>query len=280
MASCAVYYDAIDQDNDPLPFTARFFLFHYVSGEWKYYSTYHMKPGVTASMSLTTGDKYRGEAVDYDGWKTPLDTTLTACQKDFTFKYEKEEAEGDLRNGYARPDTQTAGEPVEILVDVKNTGAVDGEFGLEYYEGSTHLYTTPSFSVRDGRTVTRGKIFTMPNRDFRVTVKLFRSWESRPDDTTTITAYLYVISYTDYYVKNDGNDSSAGDSWGNAWKTIDHAARNTPDGATLHIGFGYYSTEPAGNKIFPQNIGTKGIEYKPEAAGGPGGTGTVIIDKN
>lgn len=90
-----------------------------------------------------------------------------------------------------------------------------------------------------------------------------------------------LIEYKDnYYVKTTGDDSLDGASWANAWKTIDKAARTVPDGSTVHIGFGDYNTEPAGNKIAPQNIGSEGIFYSPETAETGGGTGTVSIEQN
>lgn len=278
MADCTLYYDAIDQDGDPMPFTCRFFLFHYVSGEWKYYSTYHISPGVSESMTLTKGDKYRGEAVDYDGWKTPNRITITACQKDFTFKYEKEDAEGDIRNAWAIPTSQHDGQMIELMVQVKNVGSITGTFKLIYYEHVTPIATSSNFTVRAGSTVTQSRIFEMPNRDFPITIKLYRVGESQPDDIKTVIVYL--IGKNDYYVKTDGNDSNSGATWADAWKTIDKAARTIPDGTTLHIGFGYYGTEPPDNKITPQKLGAKGIQYKPETPNSQGGTGTVIIEKN
>lgn len=65
--------------------------------------------------------------------------------------------------------------------------------------------------------------------------------------------------------------------WANAWATVNKAATTVPDGSTVHIGFGTYNAEPAGNKIAPQNIGASGIEYLPETATTGGGTGTVTV---
>lgn len=83
-----------------------------------------------------------------------------------------------------------------------------------------------------------------------------------------------------YYVKVGGNDSLDGKSWANAWATINKAATTVIDGTTVHIGFGDYVTEPAANKIAPQNIGASGIFYLPETANTGGGTGTVSIEQN
>jgi len=85
---------------------------------------------------------------------------------------------------------------------------------------------------------------------------------------------------TDYYVKTTGNDALSGTSWANAWKTVNKAATTVADGTTVHIGFGTYNAEPAGNKIAPQNIGASGILYLPETATTGGGTGTVSVEKN
>jgi hypothetical protein len=96
-------------------------------------------------------------------------------------------------------------------------------------------------------------------------------------------AYLhitYTVVYDDYYIKTTGDDSKDGGSWANAWKTINKAATTVADGTTVHIGFGTYDAEPAGNKIAPQNIGTTGIYYLPETANTGGGTGTVSIEQN
>lgn len=98
----------------------------------------------------------------------------------------------------------------------------------------------------------------------------------------TYKAYI-VITYsvgTDYYVKTTGNDLLAGDSWANAWKTINKAATTVADGVTVHIGFGTYDAEPAANKIAPQNVGATGIYYLPETATTGGGTGTVSVEQN
>jgi len=89
----------------------------------------------------------------------------------------------------------------------------------------------------------------------------------------------YAIGPGDYYVKTTGNDALSGMSWANAWKTVNKAATTVPDGSTVHIGFGTYNAEPAGNKIAPQNIGANGIKYLPEAVGG-GGFDDVTVIKN
>ena len=93
-----------------------------------------------------------------------------------------------------------------------------------------------------------------------------------------------VITYgaiTDYYVKTTGNDSLDGLTWANAWKTINKAATTAIDGTTVHIGFGDYTGEPAGNKIAPQNMGASGIAYTiVNASTGLPDNGTVSVEKN
>ena len=91
---------------------------------------------------------------------------------------------------------------------------------------------------------------------------------------------LITYSVTDFYVKTTGDDSLNGESWTNAWKTVNKAATTVADGTTVHIGFGTYDAEPTGNKIAPQNIGSSGIRYSFEDPSTGGGTGTVTIEKN
>ncbi len=188
-------------------------------------------------------------------------------------------SQGDLISGNVQPTAQTAGETVDLAVSIRNIGSVGGHFTLQYYEGTTHLRTESAGWLNAGQTIADiAEIFTMPDRDFAVTVRLFNDTTETVDDTYNITCYL--IGGTDYYVKTDGDDGGSGSSWANAWKTIDKAARTVPDGSTVHIGFGTYDAEPAGNKIAPQNLGADGIYYQPEIADGSGGTGTVTIEKN
>lgn len=99
---------------------------------------------------------------------------------------------------------------------------------------------------------------------------------------TTYDSYIYITygAITDYYVKTTGNDSLDGLSWTNAWATVNKAATTVADGSTVHIGFGDYTSEPASNKIAPQNIGASGIYYLPETATTGGGTGTVSVEQN
>lgn len=92
--------------------------------------------------------------------------------------------------------------------------------------------------------------------------------------------YIVVTHDADRYVKIGGNDASDGKSWANAWSTINKAATTIADGSTVHIGFGTYNAEPAGNKIAPQNAGASGIKYLCETATTGGGTGSVIVEKN
>lgn len=279
MATCSEYYYAEDQDGNDLPFTAYFDLYHKVGASWVYVNTYSMPSGSLQYISLTQGDEYKGVAESQSGWETPDPIELTACAEDFWFVYTEYAAEGDILRGDAQPSSQVPGESVDIAVDIKNKGAVGGYFVLQYYEGSTHLRTAPRGWLNAGQTVTDiSEVFTMPERDFVVTVKMYNESTEDIDDTYNITGYL--IGGMDYYVKTTGNDGSSGSSWANAWKTIDKAARTVPDGSTVHIGFGTYDNEPAGNKIAPQNLGSEGIFYAPETVGSEGGTGTVTIEKN
>lgn len=87
-------------------------------------------------------------------------------------------------------------------------------------------------------------------------------------------------SATVFYVKTTGNDSNDGESWANAWATINKAATTVLDGTTVHIGFGTYNAEPANNDIAPVNTGAVGIKYLPETETTGGGTGSVIVEVN
>jgi hypothetical protein len=100
------------------------------------------------------------------------------------------------------------------------------------------------------------------------------------DDEHSPASYRPILEINGYYVKIAGDDTKDGFSWANAWKTINKAATTVADGSTVHIGFGTYDAEPAGNKIAPQNIGASGIYYKPETAETGGGTGTVSVEQN
>lgn len=186
---------------------------------------------------------------------------------------------GDILRGSSYPSSQVPGENVDMVVDIKNGGSVGGYFVLSYYEGSAHLRTASRAWVSAGQTITDiSERFTMPDRDFVVTVRMHNESTEDVDDTYNITCYL--IGGTDYYVNTSGNDELPGSSWAMAWATIDKAARTVPDGATVHIGFGDYNNEPPGNKIAPQNIGSEGITYIPETAESEGGIGTATIEKN
>ena len=77
----------------------------------------------------------------------------------------------------------------------------------------------------------------------------------------------------DCYVKTTGDNDRNGTSWTEAWDTVTQAATETFDGQEVHIGFGTYSGE---SKTVPDNFGTTGIKYTPEAVGG-GGTGSVTV---
>lgn len=100
--------------------------------------------------------------------------------------------------------------------------------------------------------------------------------------STSYDAYLSITYITyDFYVRaTGGSDSNDGESWANAWSTINKAATTVLDGTTVHIGFGTYNSEPVSNKIAPDNLGSAGIKYLPETAITGGGTGSVIIEVN
>jgi len=91
-----------------------------------------------------------------------------------------------------------------------------------------------------------------------------------------------TVSVSNFYVKTGGSDSKDGTSWTEAWATVDKAMTTVADGKTIHIGYGTYSSEPANNKVFPQNIGSTGIGIKIEDDDGTGGTvgDTVKIEVN
>lgn len=91
------------------------------------------------------------------------------------------------------------------------------------------------------------------------------------------------ITYTlsdHYYIKTSGSDTLDGQSWANAWATVNKGATTVPDGKTLHIEHGTYNAEPVGNKIAPQNAGASGIKYQVHTTGGGTGAATVTVEKN
>ena len=282
MATCNEYYYAEDQDGNDLPGTQQFMLYHKVGGSWVYVATYTMPPGSVQSLTLTKGDEYAGNPTVLSGYTTPDPIELTACDRDFGFVYIEEippAPHGDILSGDASPTSQTVGGSVDIAVDIKNVGDTGGYFRLQYYEGTTHLRTSSRAWLNAGQTVTDiSEVFTMPDRDFVVNVRIYNEATETIDDTYNVTCYL--IGGTEYYVKVGGDDGLSGSSWAKAWATIDKAARTVPDGSTVHIGFGDYNSEPPGNKIAPQNIGSEGIFYDLVTAGSEGGTGTVTIEKN
>lgn len=103
------------------------------------------------------------------------------------------------------------------------------------------------------------------------------------DNGTGYIAYITITSTaaTDYYVKTAGDDTKTGESWANAWATINKAATTVADGTTVHIGHGTYNNEPTSNKIAPQNAGALGIKYKPVTADTSAEVaGTITIEKN
>lgn len=84
----------------------------------------------------------------------------------------------------------------------------------------------------------------------------------------------------DFYVKTGGDDREGGASWATAWKTVNIAMELVLDGKTIHIGYGTYDAEPAGNKVMPVNAGSNGIKIYPEKDDGTGQTvgGTIKIE--
>lgn len=92
--------------------------------------------------------------------------------------------------------------------------------------------------------------------------------------------YFNIYQEPHYYVKTTGNDALDGESWANAWATVDKAAKTAVDGSTVHIGFGTYNAEPANNDVAPVNAGAVGIKYLPETETTGGGTGSVIVEVN
>lgn len=89
-----------------------------------------------------------------------------------------------------------------------------------------------------------------------------------------------ILEINSYYIKTSGNDTLDGQSWTNAWATVNKAATTVIDGSSVHIEHGTYNAEPAGNKIAPQNAGASGIGYKIHTTGGGTGTATVKVEKN
>lgn len=107
--------------------------------------------------------------------------------------------------------------------------------------------------------------------------------------TTTTIASWSSASYTlsigcsgtasgnDYYViASGGSDSNGGQSWADAWATVNKGMSDTPTGKTLHIGFGTYASEPSDNKVFPANAIT--VIYETATTGGGSGTASVEIN--
>lgn len=275
MATCSEYYYAEDGNNNDLPFTAYADLYHKVSGSWVYVEVLTMAPGSLQSKTLTTGDEYKGVAEDVSGWITPDDVIITACAQDMEFTYIEEVSEGDILSGDVQPTEQEEGLNCDFAVTIKNIGDASGHFTLKYYEGVSLLRSVSAGTLTAGQQVDDiSEIFVMPDHDFTIQVRIYNDTEGTTDDTYNITCYLI----SDYYVKVGGNDSLTGRSWTNAWGTINKAATTVPDGNTVHIGFGVY-TSSGTDKIAPQNLGASGILYTPETPETGGGTGSVTITK-
>ena len=130
--------------------------------------------------------------------------------------------------------------------------------GVYMVDGSVDCDTTYS-NAMEYKTHNVDVNFDSPTSDWNVD-----NWAYTWSVGVTVT-----VSYTDYYVKTTGDDSKDGGSWANAWKTINKAATTVADGSTVHIEYGTYNAEPAGNKIAPQNVGTSGIYYSPEGGSSP-----------
>lgn len=135
---------------------------------------------------------------------------------------------------------------------------------------------------------------TVKDADDNILVDTVRFWESEiphkvhfiggwieSDEFIGGDRYFNIYQELQYYVKTTGNDSNDGESWANAWATINKAATTVADGTTVHIGHGTYNNEPAGNAIAPANAGPLGIKYKPETADtGAEVAGSIIVEKN
>ena len=279
MATCSHYYSAEDQNGDALGFTAYFDLYHKVGASWVYLSTHGCPSnGSPGSVTLTQGDEYQARGESYSDYTTPSYQERTACSPDFLLVYEEELPEGDILSGDVDPTSQSEGNSCDFAVDIKNKGVDGGYFKLRYYEGAVLLREASQAWLNAGQQVNDvSEVFTMPDHDFTVQVRMYNVETATIDDTYNITCYLET---DDYYVKTTGDDAKTGTSWSNAWKTINKAATTVTDGKTVHIGFGTYDAEPAANKIAPQNVGATGIYYLPETATTGGGTGTVSVEQN
>ena len=278
MATCTQYYSAEDQNGDALGFTAYFDLYHYTGGSYVYYGTYGCPSnGAPGSVVIEEG-QYQSRAEDYSGYDTPNDITRTNCSPDFTLVYVEHVPEGDILSGDVQPSSQVEGGSCDFAVNIKNKGEAGGYFKLRYYEGASLEREASQAWLNAGQQVDDiSEVFTMPGYDYTLQVRIYNVSEGTEDDAYNITCYLDT---GDRYVKTGGNDASTGLSWATAWKTVNKAATTVADGTTVHIGFGTYNAEPAGNKIAPQNIGASGISYIPETATTGGGTGTVSVEKN
>lgn len=88
--------------------------------------------------------------------------------------------------------------------------------------------------------------------------------------------YFNIYQEPHYYVKTGGSDALDGESWANAWATINKVATTVADGTTVHMEHGEYS-QSAALKVAPQNAGALGIKYKPEPVGGGDTAATVKV---
>jgi hypothetical protein len=144
---------------------------------------------------------------------------------------------------------------------------------------STEIPAWKSWDITNMLNDETGSTFGIQITDNDETSSTTYDWYFYSDDYATASLRPYLL-INPYYVKTDGDDAKDGLTWANAWKTINKAATTVADGSIVHIGFGTYDAEPAGNKIAPQNVGASGIYYLPETADTGGGTGTVSIEKN
>ena len=85
------------------------------------------------------------------------------------------------------------------------------------------------------------------------------------------------INKADRFVKNGGNDYALGRDWDTAWARVNTGMARIESNATLRVGFGNYTDEPANNTLSPDNSDVRVI-YETATTGG--GTGTAIVEVN
>ncbi|MCK5217718.1 MAG: hypothetical protein KAJ93_08010 [Methanosarcinales archaeon] len=138
------------------------------------------------------------------------------------------------------------------------------------------IYMTSSMRTKYTYTTSTPYAYIYKSGDVSTT-SLKTSWStSMTGHGQKHTCYAHDVVENFYVKASGGNDSNSGESWANAWATIDKAATTVADGKTVHIGFGNYSQTNA-QDIAPVNAGSIGIKYLPETAVTGGGTGEVNI---